>query len=101
MFAPPMSDSRSEPGTTGDNLSPPNGGPGPVTSAIFFTQHRLDAIMSDQDLIIAVVDGTLVQPGQVIDGCTLTRLEGTRAYFNCFDGEAVLDLQTRDHGSRG
>ncbi len=97
LFAPLPQD------TDGDlNSSAPDkdrplsaGGPGPLNSETFVAQHHLDGVMNDQRLKIAIVDGRWVRPGEKIDGCTLTKLEGTRVSFECSDGEAVLQLSTR------
>jgi hypothetical protein len=62
----------------------------PPTAAAFVDIHRLDAVMDDGALHIAVVDGRWVRPGERIDGCRLDRLEGIRAVFVCSDEEQAV-----------
>ena len=44
---------------------------------------------------IAVVDDTLLHLGESIDGCTLMGIEGQAVRFQCFDGDAVLEVTGR------
>ena len=58
----------------------------------FADTHRLEAILEDGDVHIAVVGGELLKPGGKIAGCVLHKLAGTKAHFACEDGEAILEL---------
>ena len=61
-------------------------------AAAFAVRNHLYAVLSDGGLQVAVVNGLWMQTGQTLDACTLTRVEGTRAYFQCAKDEAILDL---------
>lgn len=65
----------------------------------FAAGHRLEAVLSDGQFAIAVVNGMWLRIGHRLDGCTLTRIERTRAYFSCGKDQAVLDLEKSDPGS--
>ncbi len=72
-----------------------------VTSHLFGELHRLDGVMLQQSLKIAIVDGTSVRIGQAIDGCTLTAVSENDVRFSCDDGEVTLRVgasNTRDPG---
>jgi len=56
----------------------------------FLAVHRIDAVMTQDRLKIALVDGRWLRPGDVLDHCTLTHIEGDSATFQCHDGEALL-----------
>ena len=56
----------------------------------FQAAHRIDAVMVQESLRIAVVDGRWMRVGDVVDTCTLTRIEGDSAVFQCHDGDTVL-----------
>jgi len=72
-----------------------------IGRAAFAAQHRLDAIMIQQRLKIAILDGRWMQVGDVIDGCTLFVINGESAVFRCRDGDALLSpferTQPGDH----
>lgn len=65
-------------------------------SVIFTTQRRLDAVLNSARLNIAIIDGQWIRVGDMLDGCKLRKLEGTKAYFLCSDGDAVLNLVITD-----
>jgi|CXWL01.1.fsa_nt_gi hypothetical protein len=56
----------------------------------FQTTHRIDAVMVQESLRIAVVDGRWMRVGDAVDTCTLIRIEGDSAVFQCHDGDTVL-----------
>lgn len=60
--------------------------------ARFVQAHHLNGVITQPRLKIAVIDGRWVQVGDQIDGCTLTRIEGTAVSFACHDGETVLAM---------
>ncbi len=66
----------------------------PVLSdaSTFATRNHLEAVLSNNAFQVAVVNGLWMRTGQTLDACTLVRIEGTRAYFECPDGTPVLDL---------
>jgi hypothetical protein len=72
-----------------------------IGRAAFAAQHRLDAIMIQQSLKIAILDGRWMQVGDVVDGCTLSDISGESAVFRCRDGDALLSpferTPPRDH----
>jgi hypothetical protein len=57
---------------------------------VFQAAHRVDAVMVHDSLKIAVVDGRWMRVGDVLDHCTLIRIEGDFTVFQCHDGDAVL-----------
>lgn len=65
----------------------------PSDSATFVAQHRLEAVMSNAGLKIAVVNGVWLRVGQSIGECKLVTIDSTRAHFVCRNDEAVLDLR--------
>ncbi len=64
----------------------------PSSAAEFVAHHTLGAVLDDQRLKIAVVDGHWMKIGDALDDCRLTTVSGTAAHFQCPDGEAVLDI---------
>lgn len=90
LFTPPSrrADTKAAARPAGASCAPP----GAPAHKAFADSHRLDAILEEGDVHIAVVGGELLMPGGKIAGCVLRKLEGTKAYFSCEDGEAVLEL---------
>ena len=67
-------------------------------SAMAFSKaHRLVGVILSDRLKIAIVDGTWVKVGQVIDGCRLHSVSGNEARFVCRD-ESV-DLRVADNAT--
>jgi hypothetical protein len=66
--------------------------------AAFLTDHELGGLLTHERLRIAIVDGRWLRLGDEVDGCTLTRISGKEAVFDCYDGEAVLKPARRSHG---
>ncbi|UCC30297.1 MAG: hypothetical protein JSU86_19115 [Phycisphaerales bacterium] len=96
LFAPPVAVLRAESqGTKADKDRPGTDRPQhpeQASSDVFLTQHRLNGVMVDERLKIAIVDGTWIRIGQTVDGCTLTDVSGNEARFECHDREAVLKV---------
>jgi hypothetical protein len=68
-----------------------------ASAMAFSKSHRLLGVILSDSLKIAIVDGTWVQVGQVIDGCRLDSLSGNEAHFVCRD-ESV-DLKVADNAT--
>ena len=58
--------------------------------AEFIRRHELGGILFHEDLKIAVLDGRWMRIGELIDGCTLKKISGNTARFECYDGKAEL-----------
>ena len=88
-FAPP---------DNGDGLSPGGRRRQPQRSAreSFVAAHRLEAVMEDDGLSVAIVSGRWLRTGQSLDGCRLAAIDGIRVAFECVDGVAVLELASSD-----
>lgn len=67
----------------------------------FSAAHRLNAVMIQGALRIAVVDKTWVREGQEVDGCTLGRISGNQAAFSCHDGIVTLSSGVDDSSRSG
>jgi hypothetical protein len=65
----------------------------PRSAEAFVSQHRLSAVMKADEVVIAVVDGELVRPGQTVDGWTLRQIQGSVAVFQCGDKTARLTME--------
>lgn len=100
LFAPPAAvlgaDSQ---GAKADKDRPGTGRaqrPEQASSDVFLTRHRLNGVLVDERLKIAIVDGAWTRIGQTIYGCTLKGVSGNEARFECCDGEAVLKVVKTD-----
>ena len=69
---------------------------GQGTCAAFVTQHRIEAVLVQESLKIAIVDGAWVRIGESVDGCILTEIVGNKVRFRCRDGDIVLALSPRN-----
>lgn len=56
----------------------------------FAAAHHVDGVFVQERLKIAIVNGKWVREGEKIDECTLLRIEGDSAVFQCHDGDTVL-----------
>lgn len=76
----------------GDGMggSPKTGEKRPMGRATFMTEHRLEAVMINEGLRVAIVNGQWKQIGDCLDGCTLLDITGESAVFHCPDGDALL-----------
>ncbi len=76
-----------------DPSTAPGNGQRPLTAAEFAALHRLDAVMNEGDLQIAILDGRWLRLGDRVDGCRLDQMDGIRVIFRCETGEkAVLEV---------
>ena len=66
------------------------------TCADFVTQHHLQAVLVQESLKIAILDGAWVRIGESVDGCVLTEIVGNKVRFSCRDGDTVLALSPRN-----
>lgn len=62
------------------------------TVAALQRDHRLDAILVNERLKIALIGGRRLGMGQEIGGCQIVSVEGHQVRFRCRDGEGVLTL---------
>jgi len=94
VFAPPSAASSEKLGPYGageDGLLPGDGARARgLDRASFEAQHELGGVLTHERLRIAIVDGRWLRIGDKLDGCTLTRVSGEAACFECHNGEAVL-----------
>jgi hypothetical protein len=74
---------------------------GPIGRDAFRASHRVDAVMVQESLKIAVVDGRWVRVGDTVDGCKLTRIEGDSVYFECHDGGTAISPTSKRTYSPG
>ncbi len=66
----------------------------------FRLKHRLNGVLIDERLRIAIVDGMWLRTGQSLDGCVLSAVSGNEARFACHDGESVLEITDGSAGMR-
>ena len=95
-FAPPARpENQDEQGVSTDN-----GAPGekqlvePILSPkeAFAARHRLEGIVLQKGLKMAIVDGVWLRIGQEFGDCALRELSGRTAVFTCADGDVELTL---------
>jgi len=72
--------------------SPGGGDAGKASCADFVARHHLDAVLVQESLKIAILDGVWVRMGESIDGCVLTEIVGHKVRFRCRDGDTSLAL---------
>ena len=92
VFARQGSDGEiSDVGRTGKNGSAKkNTAADAIGREAFHERHRIDAVMVQESLRIAVVDGRWMRVGDAVDTCTLIKIEGDCAVFQCHDGDTAL-----------
>lgn len=66
------------------------------TCAAFESQRRLDAVLVQESLKIAILDGAWVRIGESLGGCVLTEIVGNKVRFRCRDGDTILALSPRN-----
>ena len=76
--------------------SPRGADEGHGTCAGFVTQHRLEAVLVQESLKIAILDGVWVRIDESVGGCILTEILGNKVRFRCRDGDTVLALSPRN-----
>lgn len=97
FFAPPMY--QSGPGSsnaTGNSKSGSKNSSidGMMNRSLFEQTARLNGVIVQEGLQIAVVNDQWLRIGQSYYGCTLQTLSGNSAVFQCDDGEAVLKVNS-------
>jgi hypothetical protein len=73
-----------------------NGDPIEGSCAVFAKQHRLDGVLIQQGLKIAVVNGRTLRIDESLGGCTFISTDGNMVRFRCRDGEISLSLHRAD-----
>jgi hypothetical protein len=68
---------------------------GKGTCAAFVKEHHLDAVLLQERLKIAIIDGVWVRIEESVDGCILSEIVGNKVRFLCRDGDVVLALLPR------
>ncbi len=68
---------------------------GKGTCAAFVKEHHLDAVLLQESLKIAILDGVWVRIEESVDGCILSEIVGNKVRFLCRDGDVVLALSPR------
>jgi hypothetical protein len=76
--------------------SPRGADAGHGTCAGLLSQHHLEAVLVQESLKIAILDGAWVRIGESVDGCVLTEIVGNKVRFRCRDGDTLLALLPRD-----
>jgi len=93
LFAPYSDDDGADKRRT---RSAPGADAGRETCAGFAAQHRLQALLVQDSLKIAILDGAWVRIGESVDGCVLTEIVGNNVRFRCRDGDTVITLSPGD-----
>jgi hypothetical protein len=88
-------------GAIGGDADRDAGAAAPRSAETFVSQHRLSAVMKAGGVVIAVVDGELVRPGQTVDGWTLQQIQGSIAVFKCGDKTARLTMDVGPESGGG
>jgi hypothetical protein len=88
-------------GAMGEDADRDAGAAARCNAEAFASRHRLSAVMKAGDVVIAVVDGELVRPGQVVDGWVLQQIQGSIAVFQCDDKTARLTVDVGSKSGRG
>ena len=104
LFAPPPIRRPNEMDAASDKEVPSTAGRSPTGQAsrdVFATAHVLNAVMVNERLRIAIVDGQWRRIGESVDGCTLTEIAGGEVRFECYDGIASLRLRSDELHSGG
>ena len=104
LFTPPPLRRQNEMNAASDNDDSPTTAPnrtGQAPRDLFVTTHVLHAVMVNERLRIAIVDGQWRRIGESVDGCTLTDITGGEVRFECYDGTASLRLHADELPSGG
>ena len=100
LFAPPIgrpSKDESRPGSDKRMaLSAGHTGSDAVGRTVFASRHTLGAVLVDERLRIAIVDGRWMREGQRLDGCELIEVAENNVRFSCYDGVTTLTLVEYD-----
>jgi hypothetical protein len=73
-----------------------HGSPEESSRAVFLLKHRLDGVVIQARLRIAIVDGVWMRIGQSLDGCALKVIAGNEVRFSCSDGDVSLTVNAND-----
>ncbi len=94
LFLPPMFRSGADGQSAADHRSrhPGTGEEGRASTESFLARNRLEAVLTNDRLKIAIVNGRWVRVGQIVDGCTVTDISGDRINVECSDESAALLL---------
>ena len=76
--------------------SPRGAEAGQGTCAGFVTEHHLEAVLVQESLKIAILEGAWVRIDESVDGCVLTEIVGNKVRFRCRDGDTVLAMTPRN-----
>ena len=93
LFAPFSDDDSADKRRT---RSPRGTDEGQGTCAGLLSQHHLEAVLVQESLKIAILDGAWVRIGESVDGCVLTEIVGNKVRFRCRDGDTLLTLLPRN-----
>lgn len=64
------------------------------TCAGLLSQHHLEAVLVQESLKMAILDGVWVRLGESVDGCVLTEIVGNKVRFRCRDGDTLLTVSS-------
>lgn len=93
MFAPPGYRGSEADESAADNQNAKRRGGrerGHTASADFAAANHVEAILTNERIHIAIINGRWVRVGQSIDGCEVTEISGDRVLVDCGDGVAAL-----------
>jgi len=93
LFAPFSDDDATDKRRT---RSPRGADAGQGTCAGLLSQHHLEAVLVQESLKIAILDGAWVRIGESVDECVLTEIVGNKVRFRCRDGDTLLTLSSRN-----
>ena len=68
---------------------------GQLDHSAFEAKHHLKAVLVNQRLKIANVDGQWMRIGDSLDGCGCIEISGREVRFECHDDEAVLRVNVK------
>ncbi len=61
----------------------------------FEASHKLSGVLISGGISFAIIDGSWLQVGDEISGCTIQSIAGNKVTFNCTDGTATLSVATK------
>jgi hypothetical protein len=93
LFAPFSDDDTADKRHT---RSPRGADAGHGTCAGLLSQHHLEAVLVQESLKIAILDGAWVRIGESVNGCVLTEIVGNKVRFLCRDGDTWFTLSSRN-----
>lgn len=66
--------------------------PGRLLAKDFIAAHKLEAVMTRDQVRIILINGSMLRVDDELDGCRLQEISGDAAHFGCEDGGAILKL---------